>query len=244
MDVALMKDGDPPTPSAGCDSYFIDAQDRYYQILSKVNSWNGSIGSASQTSSINFLDILLLQLSRFFSNSPQKNLLITQILTNVASTPHTGVTHWFFQEKRDSDGQSPVENQRFFLDTAYQLKSEAEKFASEIPSFQEKYQLIRKHCGDDMLLILQNLSNSKSDATTVQDLEVILSHNEKEDVEYTEDSLENLILTSEDNSKSPPPLSMFMPAYIVLAEFCKEISTTLLVVDRAAGLKAHLSRMQ
>lgn len=241
--------------SRSYDLYFVEAQEKNQEFIFAYDQWSYCMKNFGQKENsaysraveivkcippINLPQILIDEMETFYFNSPKKNLIISSIISKISHLPDTRTIGWILDVKADGIAEtnipkSPVFSKHSLMAVLYELYNQSSNYCNNIEKFEENVRLIRNYCGDDMITILHNLStggflDSESKLEASFDSLALKGDTNKE------------AETSNSASRALPTFSTFLPAYLILAEFSKELSAILFIVHRYMKMIIEVSK--
>jgi hypothetical protein len=200
--------------TTGYDEYFMDAQDRNHACAFAYQQWTRS-HSTGETSSVHeasgtrnnrstFVSIVLQQLRSSLSHSFAKNLLVTSIINKIVHLPDLAVQEMLFK-RPDTEG---------LIAALTAVSNEASALCQSRAIYDDRLKAALKLGVSNYEEIIESLEPQVgSDLPKCKDPSAQLA---------TE--------TVTADSTAMPRIDKFIPAYLLLSEFCKEVAATVLVV--------------
>jgi hypothetical protein len=199
------------------EPYFNEAQHRCQNAARRFALWYNDCGGAKPSKQFDWprdvvhpVDALVdHDLKRCFQLPADALLLATSALTNISLLPDPAVQQYVARKR--------------VCEALQEILDEAQKRSDVIPDFQTRLQSFRQHCGDEIVVILEDINESGATETVSN---VIRSPGG-----LTDDEINRQV-------------AQLAPSYMIVHEFVKEFAIVFFVVDYNMELKRRAESSQ
>lgn len=205
------------------DAYFIEAQDRHPQIVRRYVPWSKlmanpasptlireAIMNATTLQQFNLIRFLEEKWAHYWSLSPRQLLQLTRFVARLAHLPDPPVHRWLFASSgasQSKDGWFPL------LRSVYKESIAKWKTMPDVDARWRAMQIVAK---DDVVSLFQEWNSALRSVPS--------------------SPMKNETSSESEVEKNQTPCSLFLPAYLILAECMKELAAIIVVVERTMAL--------
>lgn len=211
------------------ENYFLDAQEFNEECFFHYQTWPKQT-KIKPFGQIDFLEIILSQFDRFFSNSIRKNLAISSVLSKIAHLPHPELQDFLLMP--DDNNDSHVGHSSSLFGRIHKISVYIHEIYDSIPELKEKVYLIRSACDDDMMSIIHRVGRAPL-SIGLDELRHLLSG---------ESDPWSSAGTEKNQNLSTILFANFLPQVLIFSEFCKELAVIMFLVNKTLETDERASK--